>query len=37
MYEDKNKRIGSATYLKRNSGQYIPFGVWLGGTDCTLI
>ncbi len=35
MRDDKTKKIGSATYLNRSNGVYIPFDVVMG--DCTLI
>jgi hypothetical protein len=37
MRDDKDKQIGSATYLKKNSNQYIPFEVLLNHSDPTLI
>ena len=37
MHDDKDKKIGSATYLSKTNGQYIPFKVLMGGTNCDLI
>ena len=37
MYHDKDKKIGSATYLNKSNGHYIPFRVEMSGTNCTLI
>jgi hypothetical protein len=37
MYDDKTKKIGSATYLKKGIDPYIPFLLLLKGTDCKLI
>jgi hypothetical protein len=34
---DKDKKIGSATYLNKSSAEYIPFGVYMGGANCSLI
>ena len=37
MHDDKIKKIGSATYLNKSNGLYIPFNVQMSGTNCTLI
>ncbi len=37
MHDDKDKKIGSATYLKKNSGLYIPFQIKMDGTSCKQI
>ncbi len=37
MRDDKDKKIGSATYLNKSNGQYIPFGINMGRIDCKLI
>ncbi len=37
MHDDKKLKIGSATYLNKSNGKYIPFGVLMHGTNCTLI
>jgi hypothetical protein len=37
MHDDKAKKIGSATYLNKTDEQYIPFLVFMGGSDCRLI
>ena len=37
MYNNKLKKIGSATYLNKINGMYIPFRVWMRGTNCNLI
>ena len=29
--------IGAANYLKKNSGDYIPFRIQMKGSDCTKI
>ncbi len=31
------KKIGSATYLNKTNGEYIPFEVLMVGTNCDLI
>jgi hypothetical protein len=37
MHDDKAKKLGSATYLNKSNGLYIPFVVRLDGTNCTMI
>ena len=37
MRDDKDKKIGSATYLNKSNGKYIPFGVFMTGVYCPLI
>ena len=37
MRDNKDKKIGSAMYLNKSNGQYIPIRVRMNGTDCTLI
>jgi hypothetical protein len=37
MHDEKAKKIGSATYLNKINGEYIPFEFWIGGANCTLI
>jgi hypothetical protein len=37
MHDDKDKKIGSATYLTKGSGLYIPFQIGMDGTSCKLI
>ncbi len=37
MRDDKAKKIGSATYLNKIIGPYIPFEIRMDGTNCTLI
>ena len=37
MHDDKAKKIGSATYLNKSNGQYIPFRIYMDGTNCNLI
>ena len=37
MRDDKTKKIGSATYLNRSNGIYIPFDVVMGEANCSLI
>jgi hypothetical protein len=37
MHDDKDKKIGSAMYLNKSNGQYIPFKVYLDGASCDLI
>ncbi len=37
MRNHKKYRIGSATYLNKPTGPFIPFGVWREGANCTLI
>ncbi len=37
MRDDDHKKIGSATYLKKSTGLYIPFWLKLDGTNCDLI
>ena len=37
MHDDKAKKIGSAKYLNKSNGEYIPFGVRMSGTNCTYI
>jgi hypothetical protein len=37
MYDDKDKKIGSATYLNKTDGQYIPISVIVQNTNCNLI
>jgi hypothetical protein len=37
MHYGKAKKIGSAMYLNKSNGKYIPFKVFLKGADCTLI
>ena len=37
MHDDEKSKIGSATYLNKSKGYYIPFGLWMKGTDCELI
>ena len=37
MHDDEHKKIGSATYLNKSNGEYIPFKLNLYGTNCTLI
>ncbi len=37
MHDDKDKKIGSATYLTKGSGLYIPFQIKMNGTNCTII
>ena len=35
MHNDTN--IGKATYLKKGNGLYIPFQIWMDGTNYNLI
>ena len=37
MHDDDHKKIGSAMYLNKSNGQYIPFRVSIDGANCTLI
>ncbi len=37
MHDDKAKKIGSATYLNKSIGPYIPFKLRMDGTNCKLI
>ncbi len=37
MRDDKAKKIGSAMYLNKSIGPYIPFSILIYGTDCKLI
>ena len=37
MLYDKAKKIGSAMYLNKSIGPYIPFEIRMDGTNCTLI
>ena len=37
MRVDKDKKIGSATYLNKSNETYIPFEVRMDGTNCKLI
>ena len=37
MRVDKDKKIGSATYLNKSNETYIPFEVRMDGTNCELI
>ena len=37
MRDDKDKKIGSATYLNKTNGQYIPFKIQMDGANCKLI
>ncbi len=37
MHDDKAKKIGSARYLNKTIGTYIPFGLWMDGTNCKVI
>jgi hypothetical protein len=37
MRDDKAKKIGSAMYLNKSNGLYIPFNVQMLGKNCTLI
>jgi hypothetical protein len=37
VHDDKDKKIGSATYLKKRNAQYISFKVRMTGTNCDLI
>ena len=37
MHDDKGKKIGSATYLNKSTGEYIPFRVYMDGANCDLI
>jgi hypothetical protein len=37
MHDDKAKKIGSATYLNKTNGEYIPIEVLMAGTNCDLI
>ena len=35
MHDDKDKKIGSATYLTKGNGLFIPFEIGMSGKDCT--
>ena len=37
MHDDKAKKIGSATYLNKSIGSYIPFRLNMIGTNSKLI
>jgi hypothetical protein len=37
MHDDDHKQIGSATYLNKTNGLYIPFGIGFSDTNCTII
>ena len=37
MHDDKAKKIGSATYLNKSTGPYIPFELRMDGTNYELI
>ncbi len=37
MHDDKAKKIGSATYLNKSTGEYIPFYIEMIGASCDLI
>ena len=37
MHDDREKKIGSATYLNKSNGKYIPFELWMYGSNCDLI
>ncbi len=37
MHNDEKLKIGSATYLNKSNGYYIPFKLYMYGTNCTLI
>ena len=37
MRDEKYKKIGSATYLNKSNGLYIPFRVMISGANCILI
>ena len=37
MHNDEKSKIGSAMYLNKSSGQYIPFILKMTDTSCSLI
>ena len=37
MHDDGHNKIGSATYLNKSNGEYIPFKLWMSGTNCDRI